>query len=181
MSKLVYIYCQVYNFLLLLASLECLNQKTIEESFFSKYLSPALKPKYSLHYLPLDIVPPGKLKHFLISVLNLTICWFSSDNKFGLICKWRVLAYQVLSAPSYPWIFIASIPSVIKTFGFNGTLQSITKTDGCNFCKGFVNFKMLDEMKFKLVPQRIVQLMSLVVTQVTTEHEDLTWVGKFWK
>ena len=27
-------------------------------------------------------------------------------------------------------------------------------------------------MKFKLVPQRIVQLMSLVVTQVTTEHED---------
>ena len=27
-------------------------------------------------------------------------------------------------------------------------------------------------MKFKLVPQRIVQLMSLVVTQVTTEFED---------
>lgn len=51
--------------------------------------------------------------------------------------------------------------------------NAFTKTDGCNFCKGFVNFKMLDEMKFKLVPQRIVQLMSLVVTQVTTEHEDL--------
>lgn len=35
---------------------------------------------------------------------------------------------------------------------------------------------MSDGMKWKLVPQRIVQLMSLVVTQVTTEHEDLTRV-----
>ena len=33
--------------------------------------------------------PPAKWNIFLSKVLNLTICWFSSDNKFCLICKWR--------------------------------------------------------------------------------------------
>ena len=32
------------------------------------------------------------------------------------------------------------------------------------------------KQKESWLPQRIVQLMSLVVTQVTTEHEDLTRV-----
>ena len=91
-----------------------------------------------------------------------------------------MLAHQVLSAPSYPWIFMASIPWVIKTFGFDKTLLCITKIDECktqkkyHCCKGFEKSKMSDGMKLKLVPQRIVPLMSLVVTQVTTEHEDLT-------
>ena len=36
-----------------------------------------------------SIFPSVKWNIFLSQVLNLTICWFSSDNKFCLICRWR--------------------------------------------------------------------------------------------